>query len=507
MTQPEWDDERLAATFHDRFDGPAPDGVARSIQDAIAGVTPDQSRSRRGDAKTWAGSVAAVLVVAVSAAVVGSMLLRPAGAPVASSSGATSTADPSTPGTTPVPATGADVPASVQGMDVVTVSDALAVRDGGVDDRELAVSGWFTPIGPIPCPYPGELTSPIQLRCPDSMVWMTEAPEALFHRTANSETMKPPDGPGLNPDLDGIDRQWVPSQPAVGESVPVAVVFVGHFDDRRAELCPAAEQAECRDRFVVDRVAWVDGVEQPLSDAISVDGTPVRSTLDEILAIVARETTDSPVLSVVTADDANIRWIEPELWSGHGPGRMVAIPVAWVVRVLEGGRAVTYAVRDGTDMIWEMTADGPVQVGGPIIESPTPAPEPPEGSVWPPEGSVLVRLTSEVGGDDPVEVAVIDHSGRLIAAQEKGSMDPFFGLVGMAYAEPGFPGRVHLSWAGGVCDSHVVVTVAPDLQTITLDTGPQTDCDAMGVGRELVLDFSGTVDVPTTDIVKVPILD
>ena len=81
--------------------------------------------------------------------------------------------------------------------------------------------------------------------------------------------------------------------------------------------------------------------------------------------------------------------------------------------------------------------------------------------------AAVVELTSEVSAGAPrVQVAVIDASGRLTGASEKGAIDPstvsFDGRFG-AYAEPGRPGRVHLAWVGGICDSHITVTVAADL--------------------------------------------
>ena len=64
----------------------------------------------------------------------------------------------------------------------------------------------------------------------------------------------------------------------------------------------------------------------------------------------------------------------------------------------------------------------------------------------------------------------------LTGATELGSSDPA-------------QGRVRLFWVGSVCDSRATVTIAADLRSITLDTGPRPSCDAMGVGREVVLDF------------------
>jgi hypothetical protein len=113
---------------------------------------------------------------------------------------------------------------------------------------------------------------------------------------------------------------------------------------------------------------------------------------------------------------------------------------------------------------------------------------------------VVIALTNPVGaGQPPARVAVVDESGRLTGVAEKGEVDPstvtFDGRFG-AYAESGKPGRVHLTWVGGICDSQITVTVAADLRSIAFDMGPQPDCDSMGVGRQLVLDFTGSVDVP-----------
>jgi hypothetical protein len=46
-------------------------------------------------------------------------------------------------------------------------------------------------------------------------------------------------------------------------SVPTPVVFIGHFDDPRAEGCRPEHLQLCRDRFVVTVVAWADGVDFP----------------------------------------------------------------------------------------------------------------------------------------------------------------------------------------------------------------------------------------------------
>lgn len=220
---------------------------------------------------------------------------------------------------------------------------------------------------------------------------------------------------------------------------------------------------------------------------------------------MCEEAPDSPILSMVTVDGPGLRSIEPSL--GTGRRGLIDQSVLWVARVLESERISTYVVVDDTDAIFEMTEDGDaIAVGG--LLGPAPSIRP-----WPPIGSVVIDLTSEVGGGrPPVQVAVVDLSGRLVGASEKGSLEPAqilppLGGIG-AYAEPGFPGRAHLFWVGGVCDSRIVVTVAADLRSITLDTGPRVDCDTLVIGRELVLDFSGSVDVPAIELYQsVTIID
>ena len=146
MTQPEWDDDRLAAAFHGRFDRRC---TRRCGEIESTGRSPRSGRpiARLPCRLERVGrAAAAVLVVAV-----GGGRRRVADHPigrraVASSPGPTSAADRSA-----VPL-GRRRPARRPswGWTSSTVSDALAVRDAGQDDRELAVAGWITPIGPSP---------------------------------------------------------------------------------------------------------------------------------------------------------------------------------------------------------------------------------------------------------------------------------------------------------------------------------------------------------------------
>jgi hypothetical protein len=377
-----------------------------------------------------------------------------------------------------------------------------------VDDRELAVKGWFTPApliscGPAPTAAP---LSPLQRQCPDRSQWLDQDAESLIHVQGDTLTNSAPRGPALNPDLEGLDTSWAPALPVTGtdaDSTPTDVVFIGHFDDRRAALCPAGEQAACRDRFVVDSVAFAKGQPVPRS-LVRLTETPASSSVADIEAIIANEAPQSPVLSMAVVDGpVGLAAMEPSL--ANGQAGLIQRPVLVVVRVLESERLSTYIVIDGTDAIYEMNPDGKaISVGG----SPTPSGPLVSAAPWPPAGAAVVTLTSQVGaGAPPVEVAVVDHSGRLVSVTEKGGVDPSTMLVAIpigAYPEPGKPGRVHIVWTGGICDSQITLTIAADLKRATFDMGPQPLCDTMGIDRELVLDFSGSVDVSAIEFVRKP---
>lgn len=496
MTPPDWDDERLAAAFRARFDRPAPPTLARAIHGAIADTSPARPGLFRLGPR-WGLAAAAVVVVLVTTITAGlGGFGRLGGGPsLPSDSGASSS-----PGVNATPTEQA-LPGSVLGLQIITVSDAVAMRDAGTDDRELAVRGWFTPAPLRSCgPAPrADAVNPLQTRCADTFIWLSEAAESLVHVGPNSVEMGAPKGPGLNPDLDALDTTWVPQLPqigTIGDSIPTDVVLLGHFDDRRSQLCPPTEIAACRDRFVVDSVAFVAGSPSPRS-VVRDSVVPATSSLAEIETVVANEAPQSPILSILTVDGPRgLAAIEPSL--AEGQQGLSNRPVLWVVRVLESEqRMVTYIVVDGTDAIYEMNPDGEaIQVGG--------TPPTSTAGPWPPAGAIVIALTSQVGAGEPVQVAVVDKSGRLVSVTEKGAVDPstmsFDGPFG-AYAEPGRPGRVHLQWGGGICDSRITVTVAADLGVITFDMGPQpANCDSMGVDRELVLDFDGTVHVPAIQL-------
>ena len=367
MTQPDWDDDRLAAAFHARFDRPAPtdpgprrprrdrrDVAARFAVGASAGVVP-------------AGIAAAAVVVVL----VGSVAGRPGRHSVASAAArrvrriATSTDRPRAPPTEQA------VPGSVfeppdhhghrRHRDPRRRRGRPRARGPGlVHAGRRSVS-----CGPAPTAQP---VSPVQLRLRRrASIWLTRGRGVARPRDGDRSTWHRPTGPALNPDLDGLDPSWQPADLGIGadgDSTPIDVVFVGHFDDRRAALCPEAEQTACRDRFVVDAVASVAGRPPPRSVVARRRLARPRPS--------RRSRRSSPTRR---RSRRSCRWSSLDGSEGLASHRAVARrPVEqgldrparlWVVRVLESERVVTYVVVDGTDAIYEMNPEGEaILVGG-----------------------------------------------------------------------------------------------------------------------------------------------
>jgi hypothetical protein len=284
----DWDEARIDAAYRARFEAATPAGLADRI-------TEELRTARRGGRSfalrpaTAGFLAAAVVVVLIIGSQRGLLGIGPSG-----------TTRPGT--STPVPATagiGLPFPSTVglSGTNatapVLSVADAVSVRDGGVDQREIAVGGWFAAFA-VPCPAPPEgAYGPLE-DCAINFTWLMAAPEQLSEIDASGAgSIHPPAGPALNPVTD-----WRPAN----ADTPQAVVFVGHFDDPNAAHCLPADRQRCADRFVVDQVAWTD-------EALA-DGFP--SEVDSILVVT--------VPRASTVRDAGMRtelavagWFQPSL--------------------------------------------------------------------------------------------------------------------------------------------------------------------------------------------------
>ena len=156
----------------------------------------------------------------------------------------------------------ASFPSIIQARAVVSVSDALAIQAGD-DHSELAVAGWFQQPFPFECPAP--LVQPVPLlEGPCKLQgWLMADPESAVLVHENGMETRPIVGANVDVAFDGPDTNWERPLPKLGGSIPLPVVFIGHFDDIRAAGCQPENRQSCLDRFVVTIVAWLDGVDRP----------------------------------------------------------------------------------------------------------------------------------------------------------------------------------------------------------------------------------------------------
>ncbi len=138
-------------------------------------------------------------------------------------------------------------PFSVDGLPVLGIREAIAARDdpARTGPERVAVRGWYTDIGPVPCPVapPGTPTSPLLDGCPLALNTFSDATASSIGATL---------APIHIGTLPGYLRAGTVDQPS-------PVILVGHFHDPAAASCDASIRAACEQSFVVERVAWARG--------------------------------------------------------------------------------------------------------------------------------------------------------------------------------------------------------------------------------------------------------
>jgi hypothetical protein len=332
----DWPDDRLADAFHARTEArPTPSDLSAATIDRIRRV-PTVALRRLRLARVG-GLVAVAAVIAIVAI---ALVARPLTDRIADEG-------------------------STFGLPVLGVSEAIAIRDRGVDDRELAVHGFYATFGAMPCPAPTDMTgmnNPTRLWCQSAATWLMEQPERLNSRTSTSVVSRPPTGPAIQPGLDLVE----PTGFAPNPDDPFAVVFIGHFDDRRADFCPADVQPACADTFIVDRI----NRGYAMTDKVRGDAgiNALISRVDPSLLILSRR--------VVPIEDLGS--MEP-VYAATGGVPSYVSNAAWLVTALPpvdaNGRAIvrTFVIFDGTDVISEITRSGIVDVTLSAGASPSPS--------------------------------------------------------------------------------------------------------------------------------------
>lgn len=341
-----------------------------------------------------------------------------------------------------------EAPTDVLGLPVISVEEAMTIRDAGRDDREIAVRGWVPPIRSLPCRAPDPpIAFFLELDCQSALAVMTST-----HQVIRSS---PPDGAFISVALDEIvwqpRRAEITGQIRTGQiRLATEAVLVGHFDDRRSGWCHATRIEACRDRFVVDAVAWADGATQTTS-VVRRSGTDDAAF--EPVETAVSTAAGGPILSATAYQTEEYVKVEPSLRDGR-PG-ITDEPIVWSVRILEEERVVTYLVVDGTDRVYRVERDGQtVQVGG----SPPQDPDRP----WPPAGVEDVPLPRLPTGL-AAKAGVVDRTGLLLEARAAGDGDPRGPprdlLAGEMSIVQAAPDTIIAYWDGSFCDDRFVLTI------------------------------------------------
>jgi hypothetical protein len=369
-----WDDDRLGAAFRARSDA-----AGRPVPGDLVEETLVRVRRLEPGRPWFAGrglvgvATAAAVLVAVSA--FGVATLGPSIGPAASPRASVGTASlpiasvPS--GSTPAPGLG------VAALPLVDVAGAVAIRDGGIDDREIRVQGFFAGIPVIYCALMLGPLNPTRIDCAPATITqnrvplpkagsITQDPGATFHASFAIVGVPGIISPAIPPTTNGSPR------PATGGVT--MLTLVGHFDDRRADLCPAQQVARCRDTFMVDRIDAVGpaSLETQTYDA-SRDSSGGRSDLHPRLIPDAVDGLLRPIDPAFTVLSRRLQTanllpaIEPAWpteappWADNVPGDQL---ITWLVTAMAGpdanGSATvrTFVIDDRSGTIDEIDRDG-----------------------------------------------------------------------------------------------------------------------------------------------------
>src|SRR5689334_12366083 len=267
-----------------------------------------------------AASVFAVLVIGCGATTVPT-----------SSTGATA-------GATASPSPGVDeagFPTQVLGMPVLSVGGVnQLIAQGKLAGRIAAVGGFWVQQMMMSCPAPSRWYGPLESYCGRDMFASKGFASMICNadRTSCSSNGPPPGTEVLEPsgvaETIGFSamNQALFNSPIWRKAGYVPAVLIGHLGDARQWECPAETRADCAQKFVIDRVAWVDG--ETLGLEVPGDRDPVATRMTTAEATEAAQP-GANVLMAIAAHATDIPTFDPTL-------NVAGDSVMWLVRTIDG---------------------------------------------------------------------------------------------------------------------------------------------------------------------------
>jgi uncharacterized Zn-binding protein involved in type VI secretion len=206
----------------------------------------------------------------------------------------------------------------------ITVSQAIAIRDGARDDTELAVAGYAVAPGvPIFCTL-ALSGKPALDQCPNTLTWLSDQRPA----PAVGATVSRPSGPAMNL----LVQPESILQIAPG-AAPFPVVAIGHFDDHRSGAsCPSPEVVRCQKNYIVDAI--VDPANPRFAfPALKLQGDTLPiDTRDEAIAAAGLDPRDPRVVAAFAFPKQDLAAFEPQV---RDSTELDGIDVVWIIRFVE----------------------------------------------------------------------------------------------------------------------------------------------------------------------------
>lgn len=319
---------RVRRYLRSRADVPVPDDLRWPSQEDPRSPTTFRPIVR------WAGLAASIGAAAVVVAAVVSGLGRDEAGPRPTSPLATALASPSSP-------VDAQFPATAAGMPVVSVGQAVELlQRGDLDGRAVAVAGYFFQEAFSCFSAPLRYFGPLEDKCQWPLAFTDDAASAtLCTYGENSVSCEAPSGTYLAPFFMSETSGDLP----FAYHEPTPLVLIGHSGDARQWQCAEDMQEACRRAFVVDRIAWANGLDVPLT-------APETGDRNTGVVLAPRLTVDQAVLPLGLGDQVlaaaafragDIAAVDPR-WNLAGDDIM------WIVRSIRGGDSSAVATRSVT---------------------------------------------------------------------------------------------------------------------------------------------------------------
>jgi hypothetical protein len=153
-------------------------------------------------------------------------------------------------------------PVDVDGMRVMSVSEALELRDLGFSPESVAMRGYWSDRRVLQsCVPSSEVPGELELSCHDGEFGITEVDEPIAVIDRQGRLARAA-GPSLTPFVPSklVGANDLFSLPVVNNQryPPVPIVVVGHFNDARSSECRTKSRQVCLDRLVVERIVTFD---------------------------------------------------------------------------------------------------------------------------------------------------------------------------------------------------------------------------------------------------------